>query len=208
MNFSFFWQCKSRAASNPLAITREDHDFEKSETELLEHCLRPWTVLWLEKIYLEFSVEQFSYLTLGSTRSRQGFKCKWFSWEVIPGCMARALGRVTGREWASEECVLSGHLPLGTICLTLPGNLLGTSTKHYLHLSQPGPKELGYWYPNPVCLWQRTAPADEGVNSPALRSAKLKCWQKEVGTVHFEMINMRKWRWDVNNVTQLISFFL
>ena len=89
----------------------------------------------------------------------------------------------------------------------LPGNLLGTSAKHYLLLSQLRPKELGYWYPNPVCLWQRTAPADEGVNSPALRSAKPKCCQKDVGTVHFEMINMRKWRWDVNNVTQLIYFF-
>ena len=41
----FFKQCKPRAASTPLAITREDHDFEKSETELLEHCLRPWTLL-------------------------------------------------------------------------------------------------------------------------------------------------------------------
>ena len=121
--------------------------------------------------------------------------------------MARALGRVTGREGANKECVLSGHLPLGTRCLTLPRNLLGTSAKHYLHLSQLGPKELGYWYPNPVCLWQRTAPADEGVNSPAPRFAKLKCWQKEVGSVHFETINMREWRWDVNNVTQLISFF-
>ena len=89
----------------------------------------------------------------------------------------------------------------------LPGNLLGTSAKHYLLLSQLLPKELGYWYPNLVCLWQRTAPADEGVNSPALRSAKLKYWQKEVGTVHFKTINIREWRWDVNNVTQVIYFF-
>lgn len=75
----FFKQCKPRASRNSLAIKREEHDLERSETELLKHCLRPWTLLWLEKIYLEFSIEQFSYLSLCSTRSGQGFKCKWFS---------------------------------------------------------------------------------------------------------------------------------